>query len=156
MAGRRPSSACAILLLAPLAGCVERTISITSDPSGALVWLNDREVGRTPLEVAFVHYGTYDVRVERDGCEPLLTSTRAAPPLWDAPGLDLLAELAPGHRTVRLEWHYDLQPAADDRAGLLERAAELRARTDPDTPAPPPDQAGGADSDRPREGGASQ
>ncbi len=40
------------------AGCVQRTITITSDPPGALVWLNDREIGRTPLDVNFVYYGT--------------------------------------------------------------------------------------------------
>lgn len=55
-----------------LAGCVERTISITSDPSGALVFLNDEEIGRTPCEASFLHYGTYDVRIVKDGYEPYM------------------------------------------------------------------------------------
>ena len=49
------------------AGCVKRTISISSNPSGALVWVNDREVGRTPVEFEFLYYGEYDLRLERDG-----------------------------------------------------------------------------------------
>jgi hypothetical protein len=31
-----------------LAGCVERRLTITSEPSGALVTVNSKEVGRTP------------------------------------------------------------------------------------------------------------
>ncbi len=52
---------------AGLTGCVERTITVTSDPSGALVYLNDTEIGRTPVTVPFTFYGTYDVRLEHDG-----------------------------------------------------------------------------------------
>jgi hypothetical protein len=124
--------ACAVTAAAlVLGGCVERTISITTEPPGALVWLNDREVGRAPLEVRFIHYGTYDVRLELEGCEPQMTSGRAAPPWWDAPGPDLLAELVPGRRAVRIAWHYQLQPLDDDPEALLERAADLRRTTAP-------------------------
>jgi hypothetical protein len=49
-----------------LAGCVERTITINSEPQGALVYLNDEEVGRTPVSVPFLYYGTYDVRLEHE------------------------------------------------------------------------------------------
>jgi hypothetical protein len=49
-----------------LLGCVERTISITSEPEGALVYLNDEEVGRTPVSVPFTFYGVYDVRLEHE------------------------------------------------------------------------------------------
>jgi hypothetical protein len=118
-------SACAVTILL-LGGCVERTISITSEPPGALVWLNDREIGRTPVDVEFVHYGTYDVRLDLEGYEPLLTSGRAAPPWWDVPGADLLAELAPGHRRVEIAWHYELAPADERVEPLLERARRMR------------------------------
>ncbi|MCC5829414.1 MAG: PEGA domain-containing protein [Phycisphaeraceae bacterium] len=50
-----------------LGGCVRRTITITSEPSGALVHLNDQEVGRTPLTIGFTHYGVYDVRLTHEG-----------------------------------------------------------------------------------------
>ena len=60
-----------ILALGLMSACVRRTIEITSEPEGALVWLNDREVGRTPCSIEFTHYGRYDVRLRRDGFEPI-------------------------------------------------------------------------------------
>ena len=66
-----------LLLLGCLtgAGCVQRMIKITSDPPGALVRLNDEEVGRTPVTVPFTFYGVYDVRLHR---EPLWMAMEAA------------------------------------------------------------------------------
>lgn len=122
-----------LLFLSALAltGCVERTITITSEPSGALVWLNDREVGRTPLDVDFLHYGEYDVRLEKPGYEPLMTSGLASPPWWDSVPLDLLAEVSPADHHAEIAWHYDLAPAANDRDALIDRARTLRQQTRP-------------------------
>lgn len=50
-----------------LTGCIERLITVTSQPAGALVYLNDEEVGRTPVTVPFRFYGVYDVRLEHEG-----------------------------------------------------------------------------------------
>ena len=120
------------LLLLPLlcTGCVRRTISIVSNPPGALVWLNDREVGRTPIEVEFLYYGTYDVRIVKDGYEPLITFGRADAPLWDMVGIDLAAELLPLELHSRIEWIYQLEPAMFDEPGLIQRARDLRAQVD--------------------------
>lgn len=128
-----------------LPGCVKRTITITSDPEGALVWLNDREVGRTPLDVEFLHYGTYDVRLVKDGYEPLLTSGKAPPPLWDHVGVDLLAELYPGGLHADIRWHYELQPSDHDPDALLIRATELRRQIDPEAPTPANAESEGVD-----------
>ncbi|MGZ3388170.1 MAG: PEGA domain-containing protein, partial [Isosphaeraceae bacterium] len=49
------------LFLVP--GCVEQTMTIQSDPPGALVYMNDQELGRTPLTKDFTWYGDYDVQV---------------------------------------------------------------------------------------------
>ncbi len=56
-----------LLALCLLTGCVERLITVKSTPAGALVYLNDEEVGRTPVTVPFKFYGTYDVRLEHEG-----------------------------------------------------------------------------------------
>lgn len=113
-----------------LTGCVERTIRITSEPSGALVWLNDREIGRTPVDVGFVHYGTYDVRLVKAEYEPLLTGGNAVPPLWDNIPVDLFVEIIPIDFHADVHWHYVLEATEPDpdvlRADLLERARELR------------------------------
>ncbi len=126
---RRPAVRCLLLfILLAGSGCVRRTISITSTPPGALVWLNDREVGRTPLEVDFLYYGEYDVRLAKEGYEPLHTSGKADPPLWDLPGPDLVSELMPWESHSRVEWMYELAPVANDEASLQDRAHELRNR----------------------------
>ena len=125
-------------MLAPLSalGCVERTIEITSEPSNALVHLNDEEVGRTPVEVPFTFYGTYDVRLQREGFKPMWTKRDANAPLWDLPGPDLIAEAVPGAES-RVKWHFDLEqapaPGEVDDAALLDHAKQMRARTRQDT-----------------------
>ncbi len=120
------------LLMLPLlcTSCVRRTISIVTEPPGALVWLNDREVGRTPIEVEFLYYGTYDVRIVKDGYEPLITSGKADAPLWDVVGIDLAAELMPLDFHSRVEWMYQLEPLTNDEAGLIQRARDLRTQLD--------------------------
>ena len=129
---RRVRSIMILLLMLPLlcTGCVRRTISIVTEPPGALVWLNDREVGRTPIEVEFLYYGTYDVRIVKDGYEPLITFGRADAPLWDMVGIDLAAELLPLELHSRIEWIYQLEPAMFDEPGLIQRARDLRAQVD--------------------------
>ena len=118
-------------------GCVRRTITITTEPPGALVWLNDREIGRSPVDIDFEHYGTYDVRLERPGYEPMMTSGTAQAPLWEFIGVDLLAELAPFRIHNQLKWHYVLVPRNDDPEPLVDRAQRLRSRiADGDGPGP--------------------
>jgi hypothetical protein len=97
-----------------------------------LVWVNDEEVGRTPLEVPFKWYGTYDVRLEKRGYDPLWTTGEAEMPWWEWPGPDLVAELIPGAES-RVAWHYELDratPAEDvEVPALVERAEQLRQDT---------------------------
>jgi len=115
-------------LAASQGGCVRRTILVTSEPNGALVYLNDQEVGRTPVEVDFTYYGEYDVRLVRDGYEPITTSAMAWPPLWDNIPFDLVAEAIPGEPHAQIHWHYDLQPPDDNRDEMLTRAMALREK----------------------------
>lgn len=128
-----------------LTGCVERTLSITSEPTGALVTIGDHEVGRTPLETTFKFHGTYDVLVTLDGYEPLRTTAKAKAPLYEYPGPDVVAEVLPFTFRNNQDWHFVLEPRLEDtlstaelESGMLSRAHELReqlAQTPP--PAPP-------------------
>jgi PEGA domain len=143
LAGAVLAGACALCL----GGCLKRTIAVTTEPPGALVWLNDVEVGRTPLETDFTFYGTYDVRIRREGYEPISTSAKARPPVQELPGIDLAAEALPVqlHNVVR--WHWTLTPLAenvnkaDAEASLKARAQELRLSATNRQPAPEPAQA---------------
>ena len=124
----RPTFVLVLLGLALcLTGCVRRTISITSQPVGALVHLNDEEIGRTPLQVPFAFYGTYDVRLEKEGFKPLWTKQKTDAPWWEAPGPDLFAEMVPGNK-VEQEWHFELESTSVmSEDPLIGRAEELRA-----------------------------
>jgi hypothetical protein len=112
-------------------GCVRRTLTLHTEPSGALVYLNDEEAGRSPVTVPFTWYGDYDVVVRKSGCEPLLTHTRLNPPWYQVPPFDLVAEaLLPVTLHDRHERSFTLQKRRyPTTQQLLERATALRQRT---------------------------
>ena len=132
-----PVAAALIITTASLmGGCLKRTISITTEPPGALVWLNDVEVGRTPVESDFTFYGTFDVRINREGYEPILTKAEANAPVQELPGIDLVAEALPIRFNDMVRWHWVLTPVAERgqdqakaEADVLARAQELRGQT---------------------------
>jgi hypothetical protein len=115
-------------LLGGVGGCVEQTMTITSKPSGALVYLNDDEFGRTPITRPFTYYGTYDVRVEHEGYEGLKTTGVVIAPWWNWVPLDLAAAILPLPLKDHQRLHYDLKPASTqpaDEQALVERAKKL-------------------------------
>lgn len=121
-----------------LPGCLQRTLSITTDPPGAVVWLNDVEVGSTPLETDFTYYGAYDVRIRRAGYEPVTATQHMSPPIYERPVIDLVAEAIPAKIENRVEWHFVLEPAIESRLGtaaseraVIDRALELRRDLQP-------------------------
>lgn len=110
-----------------LCGCAQRTLDITSEPSGALVYLNGEEIGRTPLRYDFMWYSDYDVILRREGYETLKTNRKLDAPLMFIPPLDLVGELfgAKDHR----HWNFTMQPAivaATNPAGLINRGESLK------------------------------
>lgn len=124
-----------------LSGCVERRIRVTSEPSGARVWLNDQEIGTTPCEARFTFYGTYDVRLELDGYEPIHDGREAHAPLYEYPGVDLAATLLPLRLENVIDWHYELtgvETGDAARDALRERSKAMRSMAgveDPDSAA---------------------
>ena len=107
-----------LLLVAMLLclGCVERRMTITSEPSGALVYLNGQEVGRTPLTRDFLWYGNYEVQVRKEGYQSLDTNTWVVAPWWQWPPFDLFAELLPVRLTDHRSLHYELSEATPEVA----------------------------------------
>jgi hypothetical protein len=121
------------LLLLILPACAERRIRVTSTPPGALVWLNDEEIGRTPTEARFTFYGHYDLRLEAPGFEPYHDQHTAHAPFHEYPGPDLIAAAIPANIRHTVEWHVDMAPTPETiedpetvRAELVDRAASLR------------------------------
>jgi hypothetical protein len=119
------------LLCLLLCGCVQRKLTVTSEPSGALVTLNGMEAGRTPFTTDFTWYGYYDVEVRRDGYKTLKTQQRVLAPWWQWVPFDLVAEVMPWRPTDRQMMHFKLDAAQQGASNveLIRRGEELRAKT---------------------------
>lgn len=131
VAARTLAAAFGAIVLSTLAGCAQKVIEITTEPSGALVTLNDVPVGRTPLQTGFTYYGDYDIQVRKDGYEPLRTKATASTPLYERAPLDLATAPIP-YETV-IKWHFKLEPTLEKSEpkqqfedGLIGRAKGLR------------------------------
>lgn len=112
-------------------GCVQRRLTVRSNPPGARVYIDNREIGRTPVSTDYVYYGTRQFRLEADGFETLTTYQYLPPPWYQIPPLDFVSEnLFPGEIRDERTVFFQLQPQAVvpmDR--LLSRADELRRRS---------------------------
>src|SRR5690349_15676519 len=89
------SHICPVLVLLFATGCVERTLTVQTDPPGSLLYLNGIEVGRTPVRRDFTWYGKYEVVVRKDGYETLKTGAPVNPPWWQWIPIDFVTELLP-------------------------------------------------------------
>lgn len=112
-----------------LAGCVERQLTINTEPQGAMVVLNDQQIGESPVTVPFNWYGDYWVRVSKDGYETLNTHRKLKAPLHDYLPFDFFAQiLYPGHIVDTYEWTFELEPQTfPTPEELIEHAGSLRA-----------------------------
>ena len=112
-------------------GCVERELTVDTAPQGAVVYLNDQEVGRTPFKKEFLWYGTYDVAVRKEGYQTVKAHSKVIAPWWQWVPIDLLAELAPLRLKDEQTLTYTLVPeqtGATDPQERLNRAEELGAK----------------------------
>ena len=119
-----------VLCVACLSGCVRRRMTIRTNPPGALVYVDDYQIGTTPVSTNFVHYGTRKIRIVKDGYETLTVEQPIPAPWYQIPPIDFVSEnLVPkeirDHRTL----NYQLVPqrvVPPDE--LRARAEDLRAR----------------------------
>lgn len=111
-----------------LGGCVERQITVISDPPGAIVLLSDVEIGRTPVTVPFTWYGDYDIILRLAGHKTLKTHANLRPPIYEVPPLDLFSAIVPwtyhDHRYLKYKLDKLVIPPTDE---LIRRADKLRA-----------------------------
>ena len=124
------SLAATLAVITTSTGCVRRTITITTEPPHALVFLNDQEVGRSTVTTDFLWYGDYDVIIRKQGYESLRTHVQVTEPWYQVPPVDFLAEVFwPGHIRDERTFTYTLEPrVVADREEVLQRADDLRER----------------------------
>ena len=111
-----------------LAGCVERNLTINTEPQGALVVLNDEEIGISPVTVSFEWYGDYWVRINKQGYETLNTHRELKGPWYDKFPFDFFAQIISSERIVdSYEWTFKLEPKKQiNREELIKKAEELK------------------------------
>ncbi len=82
----------ACLLVTAASGCVQRRMTIRSNPPGALVYVDDYQIGTTPVSHDFVYYGTRKVRLVKDGYETLTVRQPFPVPWYEIFPLDFVTE----------------------------------------------------------------
>ena len=124
----------ALLLLfciAIVSGCLEQSLTVTTEPEGALVVISDKEVGRTPLTTDFTWYGDYEViiRYPEKGYETITTNANISPKWYGYPPLDLFADLAPWKVRDKRYLHYKLKKLKlPNDETLIKRAEQMADR----------------------------
>ena len=115
------------VLLVGAAGCVERKLTINTNPAGAQVFLNDEEIGVSPVTASFNWYGDYNITIRKQGCETLQTHRKLQAPLHDYFPFDFVTQiLYPGRIVDSYEWSFDLKPQKEvGRQELINAAEQL-------------------------------
>jgi len=111
-----------------LSGCVERRLTIKTNPQEALVILNDEEIGLSPVTVNFNWYGDYCVRIQKEGYETLNTHRELKGPWYDYFPFDFFAQIVNPSRIVdTYEWTFDLAPGQPiSRQELIQKAQKMQ------------------------------
>ena len=113
-----------------LAGCVERTLTVLSDPPGARIYLDDVERGETPCTFEFNFYGHRELVLRKDGYQTSKQTVVVEAPLHSVFPLDIFFDLL-WPLTIEENHPYEvvLQPLTKpDPEKLIFRARELRER----------------------------
>ncbi len=117
-----------LIMLVASVGCVQRRMTIRSNPPGARVYVDDYEIGATPVSHTFTYYGQRKIRLVKDGYETLTVMQNIRPPWYQYPVVDFFAEnLWPGEVRDERELSFNMTPQVmvpPDQ--LLGRAEELR------------------------------
>jgi len=120
-----------------LAGCVERKVTILSEPPAAKVYLDGDYIGDTPVTVPFTFYGTREVQVAKKRYQTQRRQVDLCPPLYERMPIDFVSEvLYPGRLSDHHLVIFRLRPVEADLAALLERARYYRAYARALQPAP--------------------
>jgi hypothetical protein len=111
-------------------GCVQRRMTVRSNPPGAMLYIDNQEIGTTPVSTNFTYYGTREFRLVKDGCETLTEKRTIPVPWYQFVPLDFVAEnLVPGeirdHRTLDFQLVPQRIVPTEE---ILDRAETLRGQ----------------------------
>jgi hypothetical protein len=101
---------------------------VRSNPPGALVYVDDYEIGTAPCAVNFTYYGTRKIRLVKDGYETLTVMQSIPAPWYEYPVVDFVSEnIVPGEIRDNRFLDYQLrQQTVVPPDQLVARAEQLR------------------------------
>ena len=144
---RRVIVPCLLLACLGTNGCVRRRMTVRSNPLGATVYVDDQEIGTTPVSTSYTYYGTRKIQLVRDGYETLTVMHRFSPPWYQIPPLDFLSEnVFPRELRDERIVDFELEPQRIvPTTELLDRAQQLRQSTRQGYAVPTPPASGSAE-----------
>jgi len=116
------------LTLISLSGCVQRRFIVRSQPEGALVTIDRKSIGLTPLSVPFTYNGTREVQLEKDGYKTIKVQQRVKPRWYETFPVSFVTENF-WPREIRDErvMEFQMEPKTQVQGNmLLDRANDLR------------------------------
>lgn len=117
-----------LLSLSSFTGCVQRRLIIRSQPEGAIVTIDNRLIGRTPLSTEYTYSGGRELKLELDGYKTVKVQERIDPTWYETFPISLVTENFAG-REIRDERVLDFQMEPKVQVPenqLLDRANDLR------------------------------
>lgn len=115
----------------PAHAIVRRRLNVNSNPQGALVYVDNQQIGTTPCSVDFTYYGTREIRLIKPGFETLTVNQPIPAPWYQYTPIDFVSEnlvtmKIRDNRTV----NYNLAPQLIvPTQELIDRANQLRQDT---------------------------
>jgi len=127
------------VVISGIAGCVQRRLTIRSNPPGAYVYVDNYPIGTTPVATDFVYYGKRQFRLVRDGFETLTVEQRVRAPWYEWFGIDFISEnLVPYNIRDEQTLNFQLVPQhVPSIPQLTARSEELRTTTQAQRYVPP-------------------
>lgn len=98
------------LLLSLTSGCLSRSLTIRTDPPGALVYINDALKGTSPVRYDFLWYGWHRIMIRKEGYERLEDRRQLRAPIYLWIPFDLAVEVLPFPVHDDRTWSYTLTP----------------------------------------------
>jgi hypothetical protein len=120
-------------LLTVATGCVQRRMTVRSNPPGAMVYVDDYPIGTTPVSTDFTYYGTRKVRLVKDGFETLTVYQPMKTPWYEWFGIDFFSEnIWPGEIRDERAYEFQMIPTVQvPNEQLIGRAEQMRANSQP-------------------------
>ena len=125
-----------LLLLVALtpSGCMSRRITVRTQPSGALVEMNGKRLGTSPVSTNFTYYGDNEFKVSMPGFETAVVQQPTHAPWYQVPPLDFITDnFLPFRVRDHREYTYSLTPRNPlqelDEQGLRNRGENFRSQS---------------------------